>query len=343
MRGMSRWRSGRKVPRRRWARLRGERGKEMKMRPRTMLCAVLIGLAPADGVGNFCGIAQGREPREKAGSKPAVVRDLMWVWGNPEMAREGEHTVASFAQASPAQRARLLGVPNIVMAGLGVPRDDDEADAIAKPVGQFKRLVWEIAPDHESAGPPFDYQARLAQVRRLVDNYPQSEGVLLDDLSTLGIDRGLKPEHIRRVRELLGGKYRSVKVWGVVYTMSLGRQGIAEYVKELDGIHLWTWHAKDVVDLERNVERCERLFPRKPIVLGLYLYDYGGGRRMPLDLLEAQCHTALRLAHAGRIQGIVFLTITNDAEAVGWTSDWIKQVGDQRLGSRSERSGAGRE
>lgn len=307
------------------------------MRLRTLLCALAVVLAAADGVGSLCGTAKGREPQEEARKKPIVARDLMWVWGNPEMAEAGEHTVASFAQASPAERARLLGVPNIVMAGHGVPKDDRQADAVARPVREFRRLVWEIAPDEESGRAPFGYRNRLAQVRRLVDSDPQVEGVLLDDMSTLGIDRGLKPGDIRGVRELLAGKYRSVKVWGVVYTMSLGRRGIDDYIKELDVIHLWTWHAKDVPDLERNVAHCERLFPKKPIVLGLYLYDYGGGRRMPLDLLEAQCHTALRLAHAGRIQGIVFLTITNDPEAVGWTSRWIKQVGDQKLGSDGAR------
>lgn len=47
----------------------------------------------------------------------------MWVWGNPEMGKPGEHTSATFAQASPAQRARLLGVPNVVLAGHGLPND----------------------------------------------------------------------------------------------------------------------------------------------------------------------------------------------------------------------------
>ncbi len=89
------------------------------------------------------------------------------------------------------------------------------------------------------------------------------------------------------------------------------------------------------MELEKNVARCERLFPGKAIVLGLYLYDYGGGRRMPLDLLGRQCEAALKLAHAGRIQGMVFLTITDDPEAVSWTAGWIKRVGDQELGARS--------
>jgi hypothetical protein len=52
-----------------------------------------------------------------------------------------------------------------------------------------------------------------------------------------------------------------------------------------------------------------------------------------MDLLKQQCETALRLAHTGRIQSIVFVTINNDAEAVGWAADWIKRVGNQKLGS----------
>jgi hypothetical protein len=71
------------------------------------------------------------------------------------------------------------------------------------------------------------------------------------------------------------------------------------------------------------------------ILLGLYLYDYGGGRRMPLDLLQQQCETALKFVHAGRIQGIVFLTITNDADALAWVANWIKEVGGQKPGARA--------
>jgi len=54
---------------------------------------------------------------------------------------------------------------------------------------------------------------------------------------------------------------------------------------------------------------------------------------MPLDLLKQQCETALNLAHAGRIRGIVFLTVNDDAETVGWAADWVKRVGSQKLGS----------
>ncbi len=292
----------------------------------------------AAGTGYLCAAVERREPNAKERSKPEVIHDLIWVWGNPEMGKPGKHTLATFAQASPSQRARLLGVSNIVMAGAGLPNDDRQADVLTRQVSSFRRLIWEIRADGKG-GPPFVYKNRIARLRRLVDKYPHIEAVLLDDMSTLGIDKGFKPEHIRHIRELLAGKYASVNIWGVVYTMSLNREGINDYIKELDVINLWTWHAKDVVKLESTVAHCERLFPNKPIVVGLYLFDYGDQRLIPQNLLRQQCETALQLAHAGRIKGIVFLTIDNDPESLVWAADWIKQVGGQKLKFSDKKKG----
>ena len=277
-------------------------------------------------------IGQCRAGQVNSRANPSTVRDLIWVWGNPGMTEPGEHKLATYAQASPAQRAQMLGAPNIIMAGHGLPNDDARADRLTREILNAKRIVWEIMADGKG-GPPFIYAKKLARIRNLVDKYPAIEAVLLDDMSTVSIDKGFKPEHIRQIRALLPGEYRKVKLWGVVYTMSLGREGINDYVKELDVINLWVWHAKDVVKLDEYVAHCERLFPDKPIVLGLYLYDYGNGRRIPMPLLETQCKTALRLAHERRIQGIVFLTINNDSRSVSWAADWVRRVGDQKLGS----------
>jgi hypothetical protein len=52
-----------------------------------------------------------------------------------------------------------------------------------------------------------------------------------------------------------------------------------------------------------------------------------------MELHKRQCETALKLAHAGRIRGIIFLSVSDDPEVVGWTADWIKQVGSQKIGS----------
>ncbi len=272
-------------------------------------------------------------PAKQAAPTPCV-RDLLWAWGNPEMAKPGEQTVANFASASPAQRAALLGTPNIIMAGHGIPNDDQQADDQTRQVARSPRLIWEISADG-AGGPPFVYTQRIAQLKKLIAKYPQIEGVLLDDMSTVGIDKGLKPQHVGQVRTLLHTQCPAAKLWGVLYTMSFNRPDIDAYVQQLDGIVLAVWHAKELVHLEADVAHCEKRYPGKPILLALYLYDYGDGRRIPMDLLKQQCQTALQLAQAGRIQGIVFVTIDDDAQAVQWTADWIQRVGPQKIGPTS--------
>ncbi len=259
---------------------------------------------------------------------PKRLKDCLWVWGNPEMTTEGEHTLATFAQAGPAERAKLLGVPNIMMAGHGLPDDDARAETLTKQVAHCPRILWEITAD--SGGPPFVYKNRIAQIRRLAKNFSQLEGVILDDMSSVGMDKGFKAQNIVDIRKLLGKTHDRVKIWGVVYTMNFDRPGMNECIKELDIILLCEWFGRKVGDFEKAVAHCERLFPDKPIVLGTYLYNYGINKRMTPELLKLQYDIATKLFKAGRIEGIEITTIDNDADAVAWTADWIKRTGNQQ-------------
>ncbi len=262
-------------------------------------------------------------------SETPRLKDCLWVWGNPEMTTAGEHNAATFAQASPAERAKLLGTPNVMMGGNGLPNDDAEAESLTKQVAHCPRILWEITADG-AGGPPFIYKNRIAQVIRLAEKYPQIEGVVLDDMSSVGMDKGFRAEHVAQIRELLGEANKQMKIWGVVYTMNLDRPGMNDCIKQLDVILLCEWFGNKVGDLEKHVAHCEKLFPGKPIVLGTYLYDYGQGKRMTPELLELQNSLALGLLRRGRIAGIEFTTIDNDAEAVAWTADWIKRFGEER-------------
>ena len=263
-------------------------------------------------------------------TKPRVIRDLMWVWGTPEVPDNPEPSLGNYAQCSPIQRAQLLGVPNIFMAGAGLPLDEPLARQLHQEVAGVRTLVWEFAPD---PGPPlpFVYEQRLAVLQKLIADYPRPPvvGVLLDDMTSLSVAAGLQPEDLAGLSESLPA---GVKLLGVVYTMNMRKPGMDAIIKELDVINLWTWHARDVVDLEKNVAYCEQLAPDKPIVLGLYLHDYGGGRAIPHDLHHLQANTALKLAHAQRIEGMVFCTITNAPPVLQWTAEWIKRVGGQKIG-----------
>ncbi|MBX7258683.1 MAG: DUF1080 domain-containing protein, partial [Candidatus Hydrogenedentes bacterium] len=267
------------------------------------------------------------------GQETAVASSAFWAWGNPEMEQPGTHTSASFAQAGPMERARILGAPNVIMAGNGLPDTDDAAAKDMAGIAQAQRIMWEISPDKDAAT-PFSYAQRIARVKRLAAADSRIEGVLLDDMSTVARSAGLKPEHIRAIREQLGSDNARIRIWGVVYTMSLRDAQLADYVRELDVINLWTWHARDLPALAENVAYCHAQWPDKPIVVGLYLHDYGDGRSIPNDLLSQQNETALKLMREKSVQGIVYLTIDNEPEAVSKTADWIRQQTGQPASER---------
>ena len=295
--------------------------------------------------GCFTGQAQGDDSaaaKEKAKgipdrvAAPKTIRDVMWVWGTEGTAKPGEHTLATYVQADTVQKMALLGVPNITGCGSGLPKDDKEAWALTEKWQVAKRLVWEISTDDGFHKPPFSYAKTAARVRALTTKYPKVEGVLLDDMTSMSVNAGFKGEHILALREGLAADGQDIKVWGVVYTMNMRQKGkgIEGIINALDVINMWVWDSRGIPKIESDIAYLEDNYPDKPIVLGLYLHDYGGGMgRIPPALMKQQCETALKLAHEKRIIGMIFLTITNEPETMKWVADWIKQVGDQKIGS----------
>jgi hypothetical protein len=275
--------------------------------------------------------AQGLEPirpGQESKAQPDTLRNKMWVWGTRESRGGDDRGLAAWAEASPAARAKMLGLRNVIIAG-GKVLEPDEAAALARecaPLGG--RIAYEVCPG-EMTGKAADYVTDAASARAAADAAPALEALLLDDLTSQQVaSKGMAVGELANLCDSLRAGARPLSVWGVVYTMNLEHPGLAEYLKHLDVINLWTWRAQEVLDLDANFARCEALAPGKPIVLGLYMYDYGEGKPMPLDLMERQCETALKWLREGRIVGIVFLSITDEPAALEWTRRWIERVED---------------
>jgi hypothetical protein len=265
--------------------------------------------------------------------------DMLWVWGIPE--GNGGYEMgkgrmlsttdpAAFAQADAQSKAAILGIPNVLMAGDGLPNDLRRAGELSRGIAGLKRIGWELGPDGGD-GPPFVYTEKIAILKKLKQQYPRIEAVSIDDMLTSQRKKGLHPDDIATLRRQLHASVPGVSMWGIVYTMNLADPVLPEYLKSIDVVNLWTWRADELRDLDAKFAAAEKLAGGKPIVLGLYLYDYGGHRKMPPDLLQLQCEKALALARQKRIRGIVFLAVNNDAGAVTWTRDWIRKVRDQAI------------
>ena len=280
-----------------------------------------------------------------------TVRDRVWVWTNSEIPSAKGRMLSRFAQASPSQRARLLDIPNIVLGGFGMPNDTDAARTITREATDAKRLVWKIAVDGElvtsgkqGKSPYAWYDQRMEQVHTLADEFPTIRGVIIDDLSTVGLKGGIQAEHIHRLRSLLPLPNDRIRIWGELYTKSLNDfilrtggndYGLTDAVRALDVIVLTEWNAAELSQLTQNVAQCREVFPDHDLMVNIVLYYYDGHRRLPIRLLKYQCETSLQMLHAGTIQGIVITATINDPQALGFTTDWLSSVRDQELASPS--------
>jgi hypothetical protein len=99
-------------------------------------------------------------------------------------------------------------------------------------------------------------------------------------------------------------------------------------------VAFWTWEVEELLCLNENFERLEKLLPDSRKLLGCYLWDYENKRPMPLDQMEKQSETGLQLLKEQRIEGMIFLAsciCDLNLEAVEWTRKWIERVGDRGL------------
>lgn len=132
----------------------------------------------------------------------------------------------------------------------------------------------------------------------------------------------------------LSGSVRGLKLWVVLYDGQLDWP-VKEHLELCNKVTYWTWKADNLKNLESTFAKMEKLVPQKcGKILGCYMWDYGGKKPMPLDLMKYQCETGLRWLKEGRIEGMIFLAsciCDLDIEAVEWTRKWISEVGNVEL------------
>jgi len=151
----------------------------------------------------------------------------------------------------------------------------------------------------------------------------------MDDMSP----ERMSIERLTGIRSRLKNLPGPLDLWIVLYAHNLN-PALKPYVAQSDVMTVWTWTQEDLVNLPANMERFEAFYPAKRKVLGCYLYDYGNKKPMLVENMQKQCELGLQWLKAGRIEGMIFLAncvCDLELEAVEWTRDWIRNVGDDKL------------
>ncbi len=268
-----------------------------------------------------------------------TLKDNIWLWGQDA----GSHHGAAGNQTwklpgtnrmGPAEGAAYLGIQNmcrVVMCGMPVPPFDAES---AKLTG-MKQVVWSAIGDSGSTRNN-DNQSDLEEVLRQAEKFPNVTGAILDDFFTGNAARARhSPQSIVAMRDRLHNfSKRPLDLWVVWYKRGLAAD-VDDYLKIFDVITFWNMRASaELAELDNDIAQVVRRTPGKRRLAGCYMWNYGQGKPLTIPEIKAQCEKYYGWIQKGYIEGIIFCSnccADLGLEAVEWTRDWIKKVGDETV------------
>ena len=264
-----------------------------------------------------------------------VIRDRFWIWGHDVGSHDNQFGLEKTSRMTPAEGALYLNVPNLILVRYN-DRPAPPFEQYALAFRPLKQVVWSIV----GAGGATDNR-ELDDACKLANRFPNFSGVVMDDFFRYDAASGRVAVHttdeLKSIQERLTIADRKLDLWVVFYNHQL-EHPVEEHLATCDVVSFWTWTSEHLVSLESNFARVERLAPSSRKVLGCYMYDYGNGKPMPVDLMKYQCEMGLRWLREGRIDGMIFLAsciCDMEFETVEWTRQWIYEVGDQPLSAHN--------
>jgi hypothetical protein len=152
-----------------------------------------------------------------------------------------------------------------------------------------------------------------------------------------GSEASLTLDQLRNLQQQLKRPGKKLDLYVTLYTNELNLP-IADYLKLIDVVTLWTGETADTENLDANLTKLEKLAPKSRKLLGCYTAAYDHNRTpmwtpLPVSVMRHQCEEGLRWLRDGRIEGIIIYGNFMDLNwaAQGWTREWIQKIGDTRL------------
>lgn len=267
------------------------------------------------------------EPQERV-PYGNTIGDRLWMWGHhPDSFDDAQskkeiYNLPHGRRIDMADACRAMDIPGCcVVRWRNLPRKADLPEYM-KQFSRTKRVAFSIT---DSAVEDFDEKVRLGL--KLADQMPNLTTFFMDDFWCTSVKRppvesirALKPELARR----------GMKLAVVLYSDTNGlKPEFREVLGLCDEISYWFWNGKNVGGIEESVDRLRGFVgEEKPILLGQYMWDFGGKREMPADLMAKQLAASERLLRSRRISGLIFHCtplVDLNLAAVNLSRRWIAE------------------
>ena len=266
------------------------------------------------------------------------VQDRLWMWGHGAGSTKGRYALPAGGDIQPAEAISYMGIPNVCMIRWqNIP--EPPFDEYVKQFANTKRLAWSVL---DNARQPYAEKKRMAF--ELARKMPNLTSLYLDDFFHHGAvpkpgrdeaPAALPVAAVRALMKEVAAQERRLDVSVVLYDYQLN-PAIVRHIELCDVVSFWTWKASDLVNLQRNFETYRKLVPDKRTLLGVYMWNFGNSKPIPIELMEHQCSLGLRWLQDGKIEGMIFhCTPLCDMklEAVEWARRWIARHAKDVVGT----------
>lgn len=237
-----------------------------------------------------------------------TLRDVGWVWEGQGLDPGVPASIYGLGQGARyfgLSRVNYLFHPNDVPA-MELMKDYDEVTCDISKWGW--KWTKDGTPQCWANGDADVVQREAVKVAELAKRYTNITGAFYDDVMGLMRAHGYAGDRFATIRAAMRDANPDLAMWAVVYTHEFEK---AEYwkamVPHLDVINLWVWSSADLGGLTKYVDDCRALFGDRPIIMGVYLRDYGIPAPVPVDRVRAQMEAIAQLIDQKKIDGYSIL------------------------------------
>lgn len=281
---------------------------------------------------------------KKSKQKKETLRDRLWMWGHEPETIVGTHNIPMGKNIGIADAIKSMGIPNVCVITFGDVPELPLWDEYCKQFNDTKKVAWSIM-----YGPERKYtHSQLAEKAfKLTEKMPNLNEFYLDDFfdymappdEITGLAKSyMSIEKLKTLKSDMQKLKRKSKLTMVLYTHQLN-PGIKQYLEYCDRVSLWTWWANDLSILENNFRKYREFMPDKPTLLGIYMWDFGNEKPIPLEDMKVQLDFAYEKLKTGEVDGLIFHCTPLcdlDIEAVHYSRQWIADHGDEKWNFSTE-------
>ena len=267
------------------------------------------------------------------------LRDRCWMWGHDTGVYDGpdgkgglKYNIPGSEPITMADACCRMGIPHVCVIRWNPPTQE-----YLSQFKKMKRISWVMGGDARIDM----YKTWHDQDIRLFHELPNMVGFDLDDFF-LGkhsylqdgqmVCKGiLTLNQLRALRAEVRGLSRPADLRLVLYSHQLAPE-IVPVLRNVDTILFWTWSGADLSKLEANFATLRGLVPEKPVMLGIYMWDFGGKKPLAMDFMKGQLKVAHDLFRRGEVEGFVFHCtplVNKNLEAVEYARCWIDEHAEE--------------